>query len=161
MTWRVKIDLQEYYKEEWAGPQNWLPTYGCFATLGSEETCESSVVSMQFKLVKLEGNHFWLLRRTDAEHEEPIYQPPDVKSKMTGKKLMLRRIECRRRREWQRARWLQSVTDSRVMGLLKLWEIWMAGKYRVLAVHGVPKIKQVWVTEQHQIVLAVLERWFR
>jgi len=46
--------------------------------------------------------------------------PPDVKSRFTGKALMLRKIEGKRRREWQRVIWLNSITDSTGMNLRKL-----------------------------------------
>ena len=38
------------------------------------------------------------------------------------KTLMLRKIESKRRREWQRMRWLHSITDSMDMNLSKLRE---------------------------------------
>ena len=37
--------------------------------------------------------------------------------------LMLGKIEGKRRRGWQRIRWLDSITDSVGMNLGKLWEI--------------------------------------
>ena len=37
--------------------------------------------------------------------------------------LMLGKIEGKRKREWQRMRWLDSTTDSTDMNLSKLWEI--------------------------------------
>ena len=39
------------------------------------------------------------------------------------KTLMLGKIECERRRQWQRMRWLDSITDLMNVNLSKLQEI--------------------------------------
>ena len=110
-VWRWELD----YKENWA-PKNW-----CFWTVVLEKVLENPLDCKEIQPVHPRGDQSWVFTgTTDVEAETPILWPPDAKSWLILKTLMLGKIEGRRRRGRQRMRWLDGITDSMDMGLSTL-----------------------------------------
>ena len=85
---------------------------------------ESPLGCKEIKPIVRKGNQFWIfIGRTDAEAEAPILWPPDSKSQLFGKDPDAGKDWRQKKRELQRMRWLDSITDSLETNLSKLWQM--------------------------------------
>ena len=127
---------------EWEHKESWVPKNWCFCTVVLEKTLES-LLDCKIQPVHPKGNQSWifieeLMLKLKLQYFGHLMRRTDSLEKT----LMLGKIEDRRRRGWQRKRWLDGITDWMDMSLSKPGSRWWTRKPG-----GLQRVEHDWATK--------------
>ena len=127
--------------------EGWVQKNSCFWTVVLEKTLESPLTSKEIKPVNPKGiNAEYSLKGLMLKLKLQYFGHLMQIACSLEKTLKLGKIEGRRRRGWQRMRWLNNITNSIDMNLNKLWEILKERGAWPAVVHEVSK-SQTWLSK--------------